>query len=671
MHRTSYFSPASRSGPLRTASPEYSEGQTREAWESYVTGRSKEQQEAWPVRDEIVQSWQRSMNMGVDAAKRHSRKIESEDDLHQLRRRNLSLRRAAKYALARLEPHLADAKAVLILTDKDGVIIDAIGDPSVLDEGQNIHLEIGGIWNEDAIGTNGIGTALKTGKPTYVHAAEHFCQGVQAWTCAGAPIFDPFDRSVIGVIDLSGPPGIFRRHNVALVMAAAREIEIALAEQQHEERTLLLEAFLNSNNDRHGNSVLLLDKVGRILFRRGLDDRIYQSRPELAVGKHLLSLSANMNDCDIRAALPPELETEGIERLEFGGRLRGAALFLKQNRDAPPAHMERAVRIKPRANVDEEEIVIVGAAPKMLEALELAKRAAAADVTVLIQGETGVGKEQFARLVHSRLPRKDAPYVTVNCAAISKDLIGAELFGHVEGAFTGAVRGGKAGKFEQANGGVLCLDEIGDMPIELQPYLLRALEQRAVYRIGDSERRSVDVQLVAMTNRNLRNDVEAGRFRRDLFYRIGIVVIDVPPLRERAGDIPLLLRHFNEVFAKRFAREPLHFSPDLLERLCAYRWPGNVRELRNMVERLFLLKADTKVHASDLPEEIFEPADGFGLVTCIEIPDVGVNLESVEAMTIRRAMQVENGNLTRVAEKLGISRPTLYRKIKQYDIPRS
>lgn len=675
MHRTSYFNPAIKSGAPQREHPEYCEGRTREAWESYVTGQiahqTEQQRDAWPVRDEIVKSWQRSLNMGVDASKQQSRKVEAEDDLHEIRRKNLALRRAAKAALARLEPHLADAKAVLLLTDKQGVIIDAIGDPSVLDEGQDIHLEVGGIWNEDAIGTNGIGTAIKTGKPTYVHGAEHFCQGVQSWTCAGAPIFDPFDRSIIGVVDLSGPPRIFRRHNVALVMAAAREIEIALAEQQHEERTLLLEAFLNSNKSHHDNSVLLLDKVGRILFRRGLDDKIYQARPELAVGRHLLPLTAQMTDMDIRAALPPELETDGIERLEFGGLLRGAALFLKQNRNTPAPRLDATVRIKPRANVDEEEIVIVGATPKMLEALELAKRAAAADVTVLIQGETGVGKEQFARLVHSRLPRENAPYVTVNCAAISKDLIGAELFGHVEGAFTGAVRGGKAGKFEQANGGVLCLDEIGDMPIELQPYLLRALEQKAVYRIGDNLRRSVNVQLVAMTNRNLRNDVEAGRFRRDLFYRIGIVVIEVPPLRERSSDIPLLLEHFNDAFSKRFGRERLTFSPMILEPLCAYRWPGNVRELRNMVERLYLLKPDTNVSLNDLPEEIFEPADSLGLASCVGIPETGVNLEDVEAMTIRRAMQAEGGNLTRVAEKLGISRPTLYRKIKQYDIPRS
>lgn len=665
MERPRYFKATLRGKGEPSTFPEYSEGQTRRAWENYVTGQS----EVSEVRSEIVQSWQRSMNLGVDATRRQSRKIEHEDDVHKLRRRNASLRHAALSAFARLEPHLAEAKAILILTDKDGVIIDAIGDHSVLDEGQKIHLEIGGVWNEDAIGTNGIGTALKTGKPTYVHAAEHFCQGVQAWTCAGVPIFDPFDRSVIGVVDLSGPPDIFRRHNIALVVAAAREIEIALAEQQREERTRLLETFLNSDASRPDNSVLLLDKVGRIMFRRGLDDRLHLPRPDFAVGHQLLPLSSNMTEGDIRAALPRDIETDGITRLEFDGHLRGAALSLKRSTASRPQDTV-AVRIKPRANVDEDEIVIVGNAPKMLEAIELAERAAAANVTVLIQGETGVGKELFARLVHNRMERANAPYVTVNCAAISKDLIGAELFGHVEGAFTGALRGGKAGKFEQADGGVLCLDEIGDMPVELQPYLLRALEQRAVYRIGDDQRRPVNVQLVAMTNRNLRADVEHGRFRRDLFYRIGIVAIEVPPLRQRSSDVPLLLEHFNTVCAQRFSRPPLKFAPAVLERLQDYRWPGNVRELRNLVERLFLLKTGPEVGLTDLPPEIMEPAGGLGFSHYVEVEDAPVNLENMEAITIRRAMQAEKGNLTRVAESLGISRPTLYRKIKQYGIPR-
>ncbi|MGP6085858.1 sigma-54-dependent Fis family transcriptional regulator [Antarctobacter jejuensis] len=666
MERPRYFKNTQPDdAPTATAISEYSEGQTRQAWENYVTGQS----EASSVRSEIAQSWQRSMNLGVDATRRHSRKIEHDDDVDRLRRKNASLLRAARAAFARLEPHLADAKTMLILTDKDGVIIDAIGDHSVLEEGQDIHLEIGGVWNEAVIGTNGIGTALKTGKPTYVHAAEHFCQGVQAWTCAGVPIFDPFDRSVIGVVDLSGPPDIFRRHNIALVVAAAREIEIALGEQQREERTLLLESFLNSDASRPDTSVLLLDKVGRIMFRRGLDDRLHLPRPDFAVGHQLLPLRSGMTEGDIRAALPADVETDGITRLEIDGLLRGAALSLKRSHRIRPQDTV-AVRINPRPKVSEDEIVIVGAAPKMLQAIELAERAAAANVTVLIQGETGVGKELFARLVHSRLKSRDAPYVPVNCAAISKDLIGAELFGHVEGAFTGAVRGGKAGKFEQADGGVLCLDEIGDMPVELQPYLLRALEQRAVYRIGDNERRPVNVQLVAMTNRNLRDDVEQGRFRRDLFYRIGIVAIEVPPLRQRDRDVCLLIDYFNAAFSERLNRPPLHFGDLVMGRLKDYRWPGNVRELRNLVERLYLLKSGTEVTLADLPNEITEPTDGLGFSHYVDIEEAPVNLENMEALTIRRAMKAENGNLTRVAETLGISRPTLYRKIKLYGIPR-
>lgn len=667
MRRTSYFKRPGAGDMPPHAVGSYSEGKTRRAWEDYVSGLRPAEDESRSIRSEIAQSWQRSLKAGVDATRQQSRKIEQEDDLYKLRRKNTALMQAARSAFLRLEPHLAEARAILILTDKKGVIIDAIGDHSVLDEGQEIHLEIGGIWNENAIGTNGIGTALKTGKPTYVHAAEHFCQSVQSWTCAGVPIFDPFDRSVIGVVDLSGPPNIFRPHNIALVVAAAREIEIALAEQQREERTLLLEAFLHSKISRPDNGVVLLDKVGRILYRRGLDDQKYLRRPDLSVGHQLLPLRTGMSDSDIAAALPPEIETTGIELLELDGNLRGAALFVKPPR-LTAIKPGNAIHIKPRANVEEDEIVIVGAAPKMLEATELAERAAEANVTVLVQGETGVGKELFARLVHSRLQRKDAPYVTVNCAAISKDLVGAELFGHAEGAFTGALRGGKPGKFELADGGVLCLDEIGDMPIEMQPYLLRSLEQRAVYRVGCSQRRPVNVQLVAMTNRQLREDVETGRFRRDLFYRIGIVTIDVPPLRERGDDLLLLLEHFNGLFSDRFKRQRLHFTDSALDRLRAYCWPGNVRELRNIVERLYLMKKSTEVSVADLPNGIADQLHGFNSsMAGFEQPQ-HLNLESVEEMAIRRALQANSGNLTRVAASLGISRPTLYRKIRQYGI---
>ena len=644
----------------------YSENDTRAAWERFVSSPKDVDGGPPKVREEILDSWRRSMDSGVDAGSQAANRVYDETQLHLRRERNAALRKAASAAFKRLEPHLKEAKTILILADDQGVIIDAIGDAHVLDEGQDIHLTLGGDWSEKAIGTNGIGTALKTGKPAYVHASEHFAEGVQAWTCAGAPILDPFTQSVIGVVDLSGPPQIFRQHNVALVMAAAREIEIALAEQKQVERTQLLEAFLMSDYSRAHDGVVLVDQSGRVLFRRGLGDDLLRRARELSVGHKLLPKLEGLSDQDIPKLLPLSVEAEGIERLKLEGVFRGAALFLK---DKLPRKTGETCTIKPRANVAERQIEIIGSSPKMVDAIGLAERAAMANVSVLIHGETGVGKELFARLIHSRLPDDKAPYVPVNCAAISSDLIGSELFGYTDGAFTGAVRGGRAGKFEQANKGVLCLDEIGDMPIELQPYLLRALEQRAIYRMGDNKRRPVDVRLVAMTNRDLRQEIEKGNFRRDLFYRIGVMTIEVPPLRERGKDVCELVEHFSQHYAEETGRSPMGFTEKVMELLLRYQWPGNVRELRNVVQRFYLIKSDGLVTDRDLPPEIlddFEGGDEESLHHILE--GHSGDLESIEASAIRRTIVAENGNLTKVAQVLGISRPTLYRKMKRYRI---
>ncbi|TCS65628.1 transcriptional regulator of acetoin/glycerol metabolism [Primorskyibacter sedentarius] len=646
----------------------YSEHDTREAWEKFVSAGREMEQRPPKVREEILNSWRRSRDSGVDASSIASRKVYDETQIHLRRERNAVLRRAASAAFKRLEPHLKEARTILILADEHGVIIDAIGDAHVLDEGQEIHLELGGDWSEKTIGTNGIGTALKTGKPAYVHASEHFAEGVQDWTCAGAPIFDPFTQTIIGVVDLSGPPHIFRQHNVALVLAAAREIEIALAEQKQIERTQLLEAFLMSDYSRAHDSVVLVDQTGRVLFRRGFGEDMLRRAKELSVGHKLLPKLEGLTDQDIPKLLPLNVEAEGIERLKLEGVYRGLALFLK-NKENLQRKAGETCTIKPRVNVAEGEIRIVGSSPKMVDAMGLAERAALANVSVLIHGETGVGKELFARLIHSRLPDDRAPYVPVNCAAISSELIGAELFGYAEGAFTGAAQGGRSGKFELANKGVLCLDEIGDMPIELQPYLLRALEQRAIYRIGDSQRRPVDVRLVAMTNRDLRQEIEKGNFRRDLFYRLGVMTIEVPPLRERGNDVLELLEYFSQHYAEETGHQPMIFTDKVREFLLRYQWPGNVRELRNVIQRFYLVKSDSLVTERDLPPEILDDFEG-GDEDSLEhiLGGHSGDLESIEASAIRRTIVAENGNLTKVAQVLGISRPTLYRKIKRYRI---
>ncbi len=671
--RTTYFDAKKNLKAHGPASgPEKFQRATTSAWEKYIERGQADDEIEQLVRSEILESWVRCTDSGISALAVATPQKVDRENVYELRQNNRALCQAARAAFGRLAPHLTESGAILILTDETGTIIDATGDPQTLETGREIQLEIGGVWDEAVIGTNGIGTALRTGKPTYVHASEHFCQGIQSWTCAGVPVFDPLDRSIIGVVDLSGPPDIFQPHNVALVVAAAREIEIALAEHQREERTKLLEAYIDLPKAHDSDeAVVLLNGSGRIVFSRNTEKAAGQDRNNLPIGRQLLKLNPNMTDGDLAAALPSNLTAKAIDILKSGNEVQGAALILPGGTNHFARPKPKGLTIEPRAGVQEDEITIVGECPKMLEAIEFARRAAVANVTVLVQGETGVGKELFARLIHNQNTKENSPYIAVNCAAISPELVGGELFGHVAGAFTGALREGKAGKFEQANGGVLCLDEIGDMPPELQTYLLRTLEQRAVYRIGCDKRRPIDVQLVAMTNRNLRQDIEAGRFRRDLFYRIGTIVIDVPPLRVRGRDIDLLVEHFNHAASTKFERGLLKFSPEAMAALRNYRWPGNVRELRNTVERLCLLHTGGVVTVSDLPNEISEPETvDFLTGGPLGATSGSLDLDGVESIAIQRAIDQENGNLTKVAQSLGISRPTLYRKIRQYNLNR-
>lgn len=647
---------------------------TMRAWEDLLTYRDLERTRSAGVRSEILESWCRSLELGIDALADFAPLDHADERLTQAREENAALRSAARLPFAKIGALLSEADALLILTDAKGMILDQIGDCRTQDAAQAIHLIQGCAWDEAMIGTNGIGTALRTGQPVVVHGSEHFCQGIKGWTCAAAPIRDPFDQRVLGAVDLSGPPGIFRPHNVALVAAVAREIEVALAERQEMERVRLLEAFLDTGASRSKtDGVVILDRIGRVIYHRQSPAR---RGCDLALGRQLIALSDAMSDGDIAKALPPPLRASGVNRLMLDGAFSGAALILPSNPraalPAAPVAPTAPVRIAPRAGTEEEALLMIGTAPKYLEAMDLARRAAAAGAPVLIQGETGAGKELFARLVHAGSGRKSgAPFVTVNCGAISVDLFGSELFGHVAGAFTGAARDGKPGKFELADGGVLCLDEIGEMPLELQPYLLRVLEQRAIYRVGCAKRRPVDVQLVAMTNRDLGLEVETGRFRRDLFYRIGTVTIDVPPLRERGCDIPVLATHFNQRVAARLGRPPLTLDDAVMEQLLAYRWPGNVRELRNLFERLHLMSVDGQVTLEDLPRNMQTLPEPPAVPAKAVIEPDPVSLTDMECQAIRRALVSEAGNMTRVAAALGISRPTLYRKLKLYGIRRT
>jgi len=322
-------------------------------------------------------------------------------------------------------------------------------------------------------------------------------------------------------------------------------------------------------------------------------------------------------------------------------------------------------RLKDRLSDRKEFRNIIGISPAMERVFDMVRRVADTEATVLITGESGTGKELVARAVHSLGSRRDAPFVAVNCAAIPKDLLESELFGHVKGAFTGAVRD-RAGKFAQADGGTLFLDEVGEMPVELQPKLLRALQERSVEPVGGSAPQKVDVRLVAATNSDLEKAIRDGAFREDLYYRLAVIPIHLPPLRERREDIPLLIRHFT---AKHGA-EAISFSDEAVEALAAYDWPGNVRELENTVERLLIMREGDSVTIGDLPDKLRGIRGSGPAGSVVNLPAEGYPLEQLEREIVVEALERNGWNQTAAARFLRIPRHVLIYRMEKYGISR-
>ena len=306
---------------------------------------------------------------------------------------------------------------------------------------------------------------------------------------------------------------------------------------------------------------------------------------------------------------------------------------------------------------------IIGRSPAMQEVFDTIRQVAASRATVLIQGESGTGKELVAKALHQLSPRVKGPFVAVHCAALSENILESELFGHEKGAFTGAMER-RVGRFEKADGGSLFLDEISEIDASVQVKILRALEERQVERVGGDTPVNVDTRLIAATNRDLKAMVENGDFREDLFYRLYVVVITLPPLRERQDDILLLLNHYLAVFNEENGKQIDGFTPAAYEMLSSYDWPGNIRELRNLVERMVVLARSKILDVKDIPPLIREKVRTGGEVRM----DADLTVDEMERRMILQALEKTDGNRTKAAEKLGISRRTLHRKLNQYEI---
>ncbi len=309
---------------------------------------------------------------------------------------------------------------------------------------------------------------------------------------------------------------------------------------------------------------------------------------------------------------------------------------------------------------------IIGKSKNLLSTLDNASRAAQADSTVLVRGETGTGKELLAKAIHFNSPRRDRPFIVINCGAIPKELLESELFGHTKGSFTGALAN-KQGKIEMADQGSLFLDEIGEMPLDLQVKLLRLIQEREVERIGAAAPTKVNVRIIAATHRNLQAMVEDGAFREDLYYRLNVIPLTLPPLRERPDDIPELVAIFFEKFKQRLSRPGLKLPPALLPYFSSHRWPGNVRELENVIERLVVLCPGDEVTVTDLPDFLVRERPAMEAIQ-LELPPQGISIEAVERELVLRALQRFNWNQTKAAEFLDISRKMLIYRMEKFNL---
>lgn len=496
------------------------------------------------VRPVVQDSWKRCVEYGVDPTRQENPVLLSDEDVQKLIA-DFGLYQLALPILERLAKQTEGTGHLLTLCNREGFILYLSGEPSILQRAEKMNFVIGSQWSEEAIGTNAIGTCLKTGQPVQIFASEHFCEGVHDWTCSSSPIFDPVTRNILGVIDLTGPWDYAQPHSLGLAVAASQLIQQRLNEESVRHRYRLMERFWEARRRYPEDGVAVLDLAFHVVqanptaqrWLRNNEDPFRQQLYQLLTNHRLHTHEPNCK--------PFQLETPDATAIEevFDGDKRIG--FLCIIRSKPDGNRPKALM---RPNTAWK--ALIGHSPTIVQAMTKCEMVADANVPVLLLGESGTGKERFARAIHASSRRRDKPFIAINCGAIPKELVAAELFGYEPGTFTGGLKEGKKGKFEEADGGTLFLDEIGEMPLEFQVHLLRVLQEKEILRLGGSHPVKVDVRIIAATHRNLEQMVREKRFRADLFYRLHVVSITIPPLRERRDDIPLLLNHFLRRFAK-------------------------------------------------------------------------------------------------------------------------
>ena len=615
-------------------------------WKRFINGESVESD----VTPSIYRSWQRSLEYNVDHTLISSQDILSTPSLRKRRDNEEALIKASEPVLPYIFSLLGNTHYTVLLGDDDGYIIEAIGDAPFMSKAQKVNLSPGARWHEEIRGTNAIGTALRDNAPISVFGWEHFVHDNNFLACWAAPIQNSLGAP-LGVLDISGEASSDRQKILTIAMMGAGMIEknLQLFDLENQLKfyqegaklasSLLKQGFIAINKNGY---ITDINPLGAVLLGRKAENIVGQLAAEVFSTPKGWMLSGHSLDLQIKDRAGQEFSTH-LKRLENEDGLSLGAVGTLQIAEANSALSSP---------------LWVGQSQLSLRTLARAAKVASTHSSVLIHGESGTGKEIIAQTIHQLSPRRDGPFVALNCASLTTSLIESELFGYVEGAFTGARRGGKPGKFELANKGTILLDEIGDMPMSVQIALLRVLQEKEVSRIGDTKAQKVDVRVLAATHKDLSALVSSELFRLDLYYRLKVVTMELPPLRERSEDIRDLVPYFIRKACESCGCPLLGIEEEVYDHLLGQHWPGNVRELENCIESMVALAEGPILTVSDLPDDF---------QTCV-VKKPEHLLEQQTKQAILYALTQTKGKIAPAAKLLGIGRNTLYRKIKELDI---
>ena len=637
------------------------------------------------TKEYIVDGWNRCIDLEINKNRATTLEQLKGEELYKLLEDNKDLIRISRPFLENLINFMDEPGFIIILTDLNGYVIDTIGDNNW---GKHLAFEdnysIGTACDERSMGNTAITTVLKENKGVQVLGDEHYSMNYEEFGCSSAPIRK--DEKIIGTLTIRGPKDNIHEHTLGMVLGMAKAIENQIVIEAYNRELQLKTKYQAEIMEYINDGFLTIDNKGIVTYMNNAGADILGIDLKSSIGSDIRSLvdfepvildviKTGKGYCDKEFIMTNNITGMKYHFIKTAMAIRddeGNIVGAIDNfRKITQVHKMVRKLVGNYGKFKFEDII--GSSLKMRECIRLAKVAANTTSRVLIYGESGTGKELLVQSIHNASSRKDGSLVSINCAAIPSGLIESELFGYESGAFTGALKDGQVGKFELANGGTLFLDEIGDMPLHMQCKLLRVLQENQITRVGGKDVINVDVRIISATNKDLLSECKKGNFREDLYYRLNVFNIVSPPLRDRKEDIVELVDSFIENISSEAGNNVKGISREALEYLIEYDWPGNVRELENIIERAVNVCSGDILEIKDFPANLINKENDNG-ITYIKLDNKIDNeckiktMESIEKEAIEKTLHICEGNISRAASGLGISRNTLYNKIEKYKI---